>query len=365
MFQFIFSVSIILIFFSKTTLGGDNCLVTDYDQIETALQTCKNIVIDSIIVPAKRELTLNIRDGTNLTFRGNISFEKEFWKGPLVRISGSNFYMRGEEGSVFDGNGPLYWDGLGTWGKTNKPKFMKINVHNATMENINLRNCPVACVVIKGSDNLTIRNWVLDLLDGDEGVAPPNKFGHNTDGFTIGSETNNLLIEDTTVYNQDDCVSITNGENITIRNIFCHGSHGLSINGEGKIVKNVLITDSVITNAQNGIHVKTHLGSPPGLIQNVTYKDIKILDSKSYGVRIHQNYKNLSPGHSMDDPPENSVKIYDLNFINIFGNVQNGAIPVYILCADEGCFDWTWEGVRLYGARSNNCTGYTPEGFSC
>lgn len=67
-----------------------------------------------------------------------------------------------------DGNGPLYWDGLGTWGNTTKPKFIKITAVNAVMENLTLLNCPVVCVMIRGSDNLTINNWYLNVLEGDE-----------------------------------------------------------------------------------------------------------------------------------------------------------------------------------------------------
>lgn len=94
------------------------------------------------------------------------------------------------------------------------------------MENITLLNCPVVCVMIRGSNNLTINNWFLNVLEGDEvsyqqifvfsekwfqGVAPEGKFAHNTDGFTMAN-TNNLLLENTKVYNQDDCVAITSGK---------------------------------------------------------------------------------------------------------------------------------------------------------
>lgn len=50
---------------------------------------------------------------------------------------------------------------------------------------------------------------------------------------------------------------------------------------------------------------------------------------------------------------------------NIYGNVLLSAVPVYILCADEGCFDWKWEGVQIYGANNDNCTNYIPEGYNC
>lgn len=84
------------------TIRADDteCVVNEYDEVENALETCTNIVIDNIIVPAGKQLTLNIRDGSIVTFRGNTTFEQEFWQGPLVHINGSNFMIRGEEGKI-------------------------------------------------------------------------------------------------------------------------------------------------------------------------------------------------------------------------------------------------------------------------
>lgn len=82
------------------TIRADDteCVVNEYDDVENALKTCTNIVIDNVIVPAGNQLTLNIRNGSRVTFRRNITFEQEFWSGPLVHINGSNFILRGEEG---------------------------------------------------------------------------------------------------------------------------------------------------------------------------------------------------------------------------------------------------------------------------
>lgn len=84
------------------TIKAENteCVVNEYDEVENALETCTNIVIDNVKVPAGNELTLNIRDGCTVTFRGNTTFEQVFWKGPLVHINGSNFTLKGEEGKI-------------------------------------------------------------------------------------------------------------------------------------------------------------------------------------------------------------------------------------------------------------------------
>ena len=44
----------------------------------------------------------------------------------------------------------------------------------------------------------------------------------------------NVLLQDITVINQDDCVAVSGGAgNVTVRNASCDGSHGLSIGSVG------------------------------------------------------------------------------------------------------------------------------------
>ena len=56
--------------------------------------------------------------------------------------------------------------------------------------------------------------------------------GHNTDGFGFAS-SDDIILRDSQVYNQDDCVAITSGNNITVSNLYCYGGHGLSIGSVG------------------------------------------------------------------------------------------------------------------------------------
>jgi polygalacturonase len=75
------------------------------------------------------------------------------------------------------------------------------------------------------------------ILDNSAGDAPNARSGglaaaHNSDGFDV-STTNNVIITDTFVHNQDDCVAITSGNNITVSNLYCYGGHGLSIGSVG------------------------------------------------------------------------------------------------------------------------------------
>ncbi|KAL1509740.1 hypothetical protein ABEB36_004432 [Hypothenemus hampei] len=353
-----------LVHLTQWVLAEEPCVVKEFSKVENATSTCNSIILDSLVVPGGKQLEINLKDGTILYFRGTTMFEFSEWAGPLVLVTGTNITVTGEKDSVLDGQGSLWWDGQGTWGNVTKPKFFRIKAKDSLFQNINLKNCPVGCVSVSSSENVIVRNWRIDNLSGDEGVAPPNKFGHNTDGFGI-SGSYNITLEDSVVYNQDDCVVFNSGKNITVKNLFCHGSHGYSLSVSGKTVEDVLVENSIITMAENGIHVKTHVDGGTGLIKNVMFKDIIILDSKDFGINVQQNYKNLPAGEPQDGPPDNNIPIHNLTMKNIFGNVLNGAVPVYVLCAIDGCFDWKWENVILYGAVKNNCTNYGPDGYNC
>jgi polygalacturonase len=102
------------------------------------------------------------------------------------------------------------------------------------IENLNIRNWPVHLFSISGSDQLILRNMYLNNTAGDVPNARSGTLaaGHNSDGFDLSSTTNTLL-QNTIVYNQDDCVAITSGNNITVENMYCSGGHGISIGSVG------------------------------------------------------------------------------------------------------------------------------------
>jgi polygalacturonase len=51
-------------------------------------------------------------------------------------------------------------------------------------------------------------------------------------GFDLAT-TNNTVLRDSVVINQDDCVAVTSGNNILVTRMSCNGSHGLSIGSVG------------------------------------------------------------------------------------------------------------------------------------
>ncbi|KAL1505593.1 hypothetical protein ABEB36_005122 [Hypothenemus hampei] len=358
-----------LLFLSQQ-IAGESCIVSKFEEVNASL-TCQQIILDNLSVPAGVTLKLNLTNGAEVVFRGNTSFGYEQWDGPLVTINGTNITVRGESGSVIDGLGQYYWDGQGGWSNS-KPQFFTIEAFGGSIfRDIYVINTPKDVVQITNSDNVIFTDWFIDDFDGDLGVAEPGKEGHNTDAFDVWNSTN-VIITNSVIYNQDDCVALRCGANISVSNLYCHGSHGLSISvgfSNDSIalntILNVSFTNSIVEAGRNGIHIKTHVDGGNGNITGVTYKNITLRDITYNGILIQEDYTNQPPNSSsLSVEPRNNVPIRDLILEDIRGNVDIDAIPIEIVCAENGCFNWTWSTVNVTGIKNNTCN-FQPEGFYC
>jgi len=142
-------------------------VVTQFDEIPVALENCDAIILDNLQVPSGETLKLHLRTGTTVTFRGNTTFGFQHWEGPLVEINGTDVVIQGEYGAILDGQGQLYWDGLGESGGALKPKFFTLQLHNSIMSNIHVFNNPLHCVLLTDSSHVVLDSWVIDASSGD------------------------------------------------------------------------------------------------------------------------------------------------------------------------------------------------------
>jgi polygalacturonase len=136
-----------------------------------------------------------------------------------------------------------------------KPKFFYAHkMISSKISGITIKNSPVQVFSINNAQSLTIDGVTIDDSAGDSGG------GHNTDAFDIGDSTY-VTVQNSKVYNQDDCVAVNSGTNIWVSNLYCSGGHGLSIGSVGgrddNTVQNVTFTGSQVVNSQNGVRIKT------------------------------------------------------------------------------------------------------------
>ncbi len=73
--------------------------------------------------------------------------------------------------------------------------------------------------------------------------------------------------------NQDDCLAINKGTNITFQNNHCSGGHGISIGSitSSVTVSNIKILNNVVTNSDNGLRIKTDADASGSTVSEITY----------------------------------------------------------------------------------------------
>lgn len=139
-----------------------------------------------------------------MIFSGETTFGYKEWEGPLIRIAGSNIAVSGATGHSINGGGEQWWDGEGTNGGKEKPKFFYAHkLDDSTISGLNIKNTPVQAFSVQ-SDNIKIDSITIDNSDGD------SNGGHNTDAFDI-SESDGVTITNANIKNQDDCLAINSG----------------------------------------------------------------------------------------------------------------------------------------------------------
>ncbi|KAF7892411.1 uncharacterized protein EAF01_010491 [Botrytis porri] len=343
-----------------------SCTFTDADAAKAGKTGCTTITLSNIKVTGGHTLDLTgLNVGTKVIFEGLTSFGYSQWEGPLLSISGQDIVVSGAAGHSLDGNGPQYWDGLGSNVKNGKgkikPKFFAAHslTGSSTITGLHFVNAPVQCISIDSSDGLSLININIDNSAGDAG-----NLGHNTDGFDIG-DSKNIFISGAIVKNQDDCVAINSGTNITFTGGNCSGGHGLSVGSVGgrsgtgaNVVSGVKFLSSTVSNSANGVRVKTVSGAT-GSVSGVTFQDITLVGITGVGIDVQQDYMNGKP----TGIPTAGVPITGLTINNVHGTVASGGQDIYILCAS--CSGWTWTKPLITGGTEvKKCQGI-PTGASC
>ncbi|KAF3904407.1 Polygalacturonase-3 [Orbilia brochopaga] len=321
--------------------------------------SCSTIILSALAVPSGVTLNLEgLKDGTTVIFRGHTTFGYKEWEGSLVSVSGNKITVKGESGSVLDGQGALYWDGQGGSGGKIKPKFFKANnLVDSTLDGITILNAPKNSFSLNRVTNLVVKNI---LIDDKAGAS----LGKNTDGFNINN-ADGVFITNVNVYNQDDCMNVNTGQNILMTNSFCSGSHGLSIGSvaDGAVVRNVTYDTITVEKSQQAVRIKTNSGATAS-VSDITYRNIKINGGTTtgivdYGIIVDQSYGGTK------NSPTNGVKIDNFVLDNVTGTVPSDAINIQIQCGVGSCTNFHWTNVKVTGGKkSTNCMN-VPAGVSC
>ncbi|KAF5379882.1 hypothetical protein D9757_007172 [Collybiopsis confluens] len=280
--------------------------VDDVPSITQAIQSCGNGGI--IVIPAG--ITYQI--GSTLSFAGCKGCEMQIegtlkltnnldaWDGIksivlLDGIQGATIHSVTGSG-LLDGNGVPYWVEWNSNPSYSRPQVLLLieGGSDITVENLLVRNPPnVFMSANGGATNIHYSGLTMQAIPSG-GVTPKN-----TDGFDVGPASQ-VTINNVSVENQDDCVAFKGGANfVTVTDITCSGSHGLSVGslGEGTTgnsVTNVLVSGATMKTSSKATGIKLWDGSAGhgvATVSNVTFNDITV-DSSDYAAQIQVCYES-------------------------------------------------------------------------
>ncbi|KAG8773117.1 hypothetical protein FRC12_002708 [Ceratobasidium sp. 428] len=321
---------------------------------------CTTININAFTVPAGQTFQLDAPTGATVTMLGDVTFGHAEWAGPLFQLTGNSITFNGN-GHTFNGQGELYWDGLGGTGSVKPHPMMKIK-SSGTFSNVIVKNSPQNCFSFGNSAQLTVSKVTVDNSAGDKPNSKSNgaAAGHNTDAFD--ASVSNLTIQDSVVYNQDDCLAINKGSNIIFQRNSCSGGHGISVGSidSDVTVSNIQILNNVVTNNDQALRIKTKSAATGSTVSGITYTGNTATGCKRFGVIIDQSYPSTL------GTPGTGVKLSGVTFsgTNTIA-VGSSAKRVAVNCGSGSCSGtWNWSGLKVTGGSAGtiNYSGIT--GFS-
>ncbi|KAJ6617430.1 polygalacturonase [Mycena sp. CBHHK59/15] len=300
------------------------------------LSACTSVIITAFTVPSGNTITIAAATGATVTMTGDITFAKTTSAGPLLTFNTNNIVFNGGDHKI-NGNGALYWDGLGTNGGVAKPHpFVKFKGFG-TFEDVTVLNSPAQAISVGTTGGAAIIQGItVDNSAGDAGAL-----GHNTDGFDISASS--VTVSKCVVKNQDDCVAINSGSTLVIEDMTCTGGHGISIGSiaTGKTVSGVTIARNTIGAGLYGLRIKVDAVATGASVSNVIYEANTITGSTKYGVLITQSYPDD------DGTPGTGAPISGISFT---GGTTNVAVAssAHTLAIDCGACSGTWDFSGLH-----------------
>ncbi|KAL7414444.1 pectin lyase-like protein [Mrakia frigida] len=274
-------------------------------------------------------------------------------------LSGTGITLSG--GGTIDANGQIWWE-----------QFARSGNAGVAGGSSRTFSRPVPLTVGFAKDVL-----VKDIAIVNSPFWLPTIKTANSDGWDI-YRSDHVTIKNSWINNQDDCVSFKpNSTFVDVQNLWCNGSHGISVGslgqyaGETDIVANVFVKNITMLNAQQGARIKVFGGSNDtqfisgggdGYVKNITFSDFYI-ENTDTPILIDQCY--MTTAAQCKAYPA-TLRISDVHYINIkgtsSGKLTNGTV-VSIKCS-QNCTGITAVGTDLRppnGTATYLCSHITPE----
>ncbi|KAG2420527.1 hypothetical protein HFD88_000139 [Aspergillus terreus] len=272
------------------------------------------------------------------SFQKSISFWR--WGGQDIKIFGSG---------VLNGNGQRWYNEFAGQEILDPDNtfyrpilFVTENATRVSVEGITQLNSPCWTNFFVGSNDVSFDNVYIEAFSTNASALPKN-----TDGFD-SYNVKGLSVTNTRVNVGDDCFSPKpNTTDIFVQNLWCNGTHGVSMGSIGQypgvmdIIEHAYIENVTLLNGQNGARLKAWAGENVGYgrINNITYKNIRI-ENTDKPVVLDQCYFNVDTATCAEYP--SSVNITNITFENVYGTSsgKEGKVVADLVCSPNAvCSD--------------------------
>ncbi|KAF4628804.1 hypothetical protein G7Y89_g9351 [Cudoniella acicularis] len=283
----------------------------------------------------------------------------------FFKLGGNDVQIYG--GGTIDGNGQVWYDLYASNIYALRPVLFGLDgLHNSAISNLVLRYSPEYYHFVANSTNVVFDNINI------AGASKSANVAKNTDGWDT-YRSSDITIQNSVINNGDDCVSFKpNSTNILIQNLWCNGSHGISVGslgqyvGEYDIVENIYVFNVSMHNASDGARIKVWPNTPSALsgdlqggggsgrVQNITY-DTLIIDAVDYAIEVDQCYgqSNLTLCLLYPSP----LTISDVVFKNFVGKTTKKYQPeiaTFACSSSSACSNIVASGISVLSPNGTN-----------
>ncbi|PQE29919.1 Exopolygalacturonase X protein [Rutstroemia sp. NJR-2017a WRK4] len=325
----------------------------DSPYIMSALHSCNNgghvVFSEGVTYSVGTALDLTFLKHIDLDIQGEILFSTNttYWQANSFRFIFQNvtsfFKLGGDDvmiygGGTINGNGQVWYDLYAKDIYTLRPVLIGIDgLTNSVLSNLVLRYSPEYYNFVANATNVVFDN--INIAGG----SSSSNVAKNTDGWDT-YRSSDIVIQNSVINNGDDCVSFKpNSTNILVQNLFCNGSHGISVGslgqyvGEYDIVENIYVYNTSLHNAtQDGARIKVWPNTPSALsgdlqggggdgrVNNITY-DTMFIDNVDYAIEVDQCYGQSNLTLCLQYP--SPLTITDIVFKNFTGKTSKKYNP--------------------------------------
>lgn len=219
---------------------------------------------------------------------------------------------------------------------------------------------------VTNANNLVLHNVYLKTVSSNSNLPK------NTDALDISS-SQNIIFKDSNLFVGDDCTAINGGvRNVTIDNVHCTGGHGfryvlvcslsfkcthffflhysvgsLGKGGATETVSDITVINSICTNCQNGLRIKTWPGGK-GSVSKVKFDNNQIINSDNpVIVTTHYCDKNQMSYCTKED--STSLSISGVTISRISGSASSKGNAIFnVNCSTKApCSGFSVSGLTI------------------